>query len=936
MENSILAISKACDICKKFKKSPPRPVAALPLANRFNEAISMDLKYYDKVYFLVLVDLATRFCVAKVIPNKWPCTIISGIFTCWISLFGTPGKVLSDNGKEFDNAEFREMGEKFNIKILTTAAESPWSNGICERMNAVLGKSVDKIMAESRCGVEVALAWAVSARNALPNFSGFSSNQLVFGFNPAIPASFLNEPPANEFQINSEIVRQNLNAMHEARRNFIEMESCQRLKRALNHNIRETPFELLENGNQVYYKRNASDEWHGPGTVIGRDGKQVLVRHGGTFVRVHTCRLQGLSEFGDQGVANKLDLDVAENLPNQVNEYPPNEDEEFQNNDSAAHVDEVISSKDSEANIDKLSVRSKETANDSVSCGVRTSNDKNKLSVMRVGERFEGCHSRTGERFTGKILSRAGKASGKYKNCFNVQKDSDGSIDWFDFDKDFTEVIKIHDEEEVLVTTYSDTVQYAKEQEIQNWLTNEVFEEVENMGQKYISVRWVVTEKVKNGELTTKARLVARGFEEDTDIIRKDSPTCFKESVRLLVSIASAKDWECHSIDVKSAYLQGNEIEREVFLKPPKEFYTGKLWKLKKTVYGLNDAARAWYLRVKSELIKLGAVVSSLDPALFKWDSAGHFEGIVCIYVDDFLWAGSENFKDNVIGILEKRFVVGTSEVGSFKYIGLNIKSHHNGITIDQFKYANSLQPIDISRERSNLKFSELSEEEKEKYRSLIGQLNWLSTQTRPDIAFDVCNLCVSYKNARIQDLLRLNQVINRVRKEEFRIHFPRLHSLELCYLECFSDASFANLSDGGSQGGFIIILSDDRGNRCPLFWQSRKIRRVVKSTLSAETLALLECAETAIYLREIIAELTSYRNLKIVCYVDNKSLVEALYSTTSVEDKRLRIDIAVLSGMIERKELDEVKWVSSAKQLADCLTKTGSSSLYLRSIISA
>ena len=49
--------------------------------------------------------------------------------------------------------------------------------------------------------------------------------------------------------------------------------------------------------------------------------------------------------------------------------------------------------------------------------------------------------------------------------------------------------------------------------------------------------------------------------------------------------------WKYHSIDIKSAYLQGNTIQRKIFLKPPKEYDEGKLWRLKKTVYGLCDAA---------------------------------------------------------------------------------------------------------------------------------------------------------------------------------------------------------------------------------------------------------------------------------------------------------------------------------------------------------
>ena len=81
-----------------------------------------------------------------------------------------------------------------------------------------------------------------------------------------------------------------------------------------------------------------------------------------------------------------------------------------------------------------------------------------------------------------------------------------------------------------------------------------------------------------------KARLVARGLEEYTNELRKDSPTCAKESVRVTLAIAMAQNWECHSIDVKAAYLQGYQIDRDVYLNPPPEFRNGKVWKLKKTV----------------------------------------------------------------------------------------------------------------------------------------------------------------------------------------------------------------------------------------------------------------------------------------------------------------------------------------------------------------
>ena len=105
-----------------------------------------------------------------------------------------------------------------------------------------------------------------------------------------------------------------------------------------------------------------------------------------------------------------------------------------------------------------------------------------------------------------------------------------------------------------------------------------VFGEVENEGQRVVSVRWVITKKNKDQKLTYKARLVAGGFEElDRDNIRTDSPTCCKENFRLVFTITVSHKWKIKSLDIKSAFLQGQPINREIFLKPPKEDGTDKL-----------------------------------------------------------------------------------------------------------------------------------------------------------------------------------------------------------------------------------------------------------------------------------------------------------------------------------------------------------------------
>ena len=117
-----------------------------------------------------------------------------------------------------------------------------------------------------------------------------------------------------------------------------------------------------------------------------------------------------------------------------------------------------------------------------------------------------------------------------------------------------------------------------------------------------------------------KARLVARDFEEDQlPKMRRDSPTCVKASLRIAIAILITNEWEINPLDKKSVFLQEKEISRDLFVKPPKEAKTDDVWKLLKTVNGLNDASRTWYLRVRDEFIIYGACVSKYDDAIFYW-----------------------------------------------------------------------------------------------------------------------------------------------------------------------------------------------------------------------------------------------------------------------------------------------------------------------------
>jgi hypothetical protein len=257
------------------------------------------------------------------------------------------------------------------------------------------------------------------------------------------------------------------------------------------------------------------------------------------------------------------------------------------------------------------------------------------------------------------VLSKQPKRKGQHGNWVNIHVDGDddpSSVNWDDVSnwkelKPSDQLVLLSSDDEM-----SQQVIDAKEREINNLMENDVFEEVLHNNQQLISSKWVITTKVKDDATVVKARLVARGFEENTSDARTDSPTCSRQSLRMAFITAPTMGWEIHSLDITSAFLQGNSIERKVYLKPSSEAGTdGRVWRLKRSIYGLNDAPRAWYDRVRKELLDLDGKTSSFDEAMFLWhDDECRLIGLVVTHVDDFVYCGTKDWHENVMGRIMK------------------------------------------------------------------------------------------------------------------------------------------------------------------------------------------------------------------------------------------------------------------------------------------
>ena len=202
----------------------------------------------------------------------------------WISTFGTPASGFSNSGGEFASKDFIDFCENFNIKIKTTAAESPWSNGICEHHNAIITETL-KVKQDSNCDWETALAWALSAKN-----NRSSPHQIVFGKNIKIPSIYVDQPSADLPE--NEIVIRHLNMLHATRQAFVTTESSHKLKLALRKKTQQTRY-FFEPGSEVYFKR--SKEVYSTKLIVHKRKKFViLIFHQQSIYKVKKviCHLQ--------------------------------------------------------------------------------------------------------------------------------------------------------------------------------------------------------------------------------------------------------------------------------------------------------------------------------------------------------------------------------------------------------------------------------------------------------------------------------------------------------------------------------------------------------------------------------------------------------------------------------------------------------------------
>jgi hypothetical protein len=594
---------------------------------------------------------------------------------------------------------------------------------------------------------------------------------------------------------------------------------------------------------------------------------------------------------------------------------------------------------------------------------------QNAKHVLKRNDRIEILEKGKWEK--GKILSHGGKVGGRNAGWFNIELDNgevfhdevskrdiryEGTNEQMIDEEEVLTVIKLDNgkslkiqninERKIRVESEEETAflmiceeilavmvpkekrnspecDQAKFEELNKLKAFDTYEVVDDKGQDRITTTWVLTEKGSE----VRARLTARGFQEETDF-PTDSPTVQKQSIRLISVLAATNKWTIHTTDISSAFLQGSQMDREVFVKPPKEAgLIDKLWKLNKCLYGLKDASRKWYMRILTKLKELGFKKSPLDKGLFYLIKDGVLIGVIGIHVDDFFYAGTKEFLEEIMPQVLGIFKVGKSEAKEFMYTGFFFKQDNEGVTVDQDKYIDNASLPNIDTKQIKDKQREMSQEELTLLRQITGVLNWTVRATRPDLAFDCVDLSTNFKGGSVAELVKAQKCAERMKQNKVSVRLPDLKNLQDCQVWVYTDAAFRNLNNNtDSCGGYVIFLVNIKtGKAAVIEWKSNKLKRKVHSTLGAETQILSKGIDAALGVKTQIKEMTNGKiDLVVRAITDNRSARDAIYSESEVEERMLRADIAIIKDMIEEGTILEVRWVEGKEMLADLLTKKG------------
>ncbi|XP_022018965.1 uncharacterized mitochondrial protein AtMg00810-like [Helianthus annuus] len=281
--------------------------------------------------------------------------------------------------------------------------------------------------------------------------------------------------------------------------------------------------------------------------------------------------------------------------------------------------------------------------------------------------------------------------------------------------------------------------------------------------------------------------------------------------------------------------------------------------RLKKSLYGLKEAPRAWYTRFANFILSRGFKSSAYDNSLFIYH-CGSDMAYLLLYVDDIvLTASSTTLLRQIIDMLSREFSM--TDLGDLHhFLGITATRKNNGLFLSQAQYTKDIiarasmtncKPcvtlVDLAAKLSATDGAPFHDPTL--YRSLAGALQYL-TFTRPDISYAIQQICLFMHDPREPQFTFLKRIVRYLQGTiDYGLHITCSAKTSLV---AYSDADWGGCPDSRrSTSGYCVFLGDNL-----ISWSSKRQPTISRSSAEAEYRGVANVVAEATWIRNLLLEL--------------------------------------------------------------------------------
>ena len=991
-----LAKTFRCPICEERKRVAPRRPASLETLPKKWQVVQSDMgSWYhpitkDKCKFILFIDEGCRFRTGKVLFENsrsqatWP--IIRQCFEeHWVAHHGMPDTIRVDPEGAWRDSTADLYCQERGITLSPIPAEAHWQIGIVE--SAIKGvKQVMSAIAEEfgQMSCQELFSRALWACNSRDNHLGYSPLQHAMGRSPdewgKLHDSEVTGHPIHPQQMVDGAFAENIQAMSLAEQAFARFQAEARMERAKAAGKR--PMKSFCPGDLVFYWRQQvpqnqgnrggfswAGQFVGPARVIAvetrveengqlRPGSCVWLHRGGRLIKAAPEQLRGASDRERAMEELKGPVEIPWTIsslathPNRrtyidISHDKPTDDQ-FQ--EAGNHPTGRVRFFGKRKGVDSEDVsrvaRSRDSGHDDA-------------LLLEPGEARPTDSSPVQE-----------CPSAEDHQCFEIGIDIPTSKRGFQSFLNDPQAFVVNQLKRKTVEVTERRLspeeykkfQEAKDKEVRNYIKSHCFrvlpQHLQPPPDKAIGMRWILTWKTiqdGTGDKKAKARAVILGYQDKSyEHKQTASPTLSRLGRQAYLVYCAQQHFKVQKGDVSSAFLQGDELQEEMFVVPTPEICKAleipesSITRLQRAAYGLVEAPLWWYKSVSGFLVSLGYTRLKSEPCVWVYfNSEGKACSIISGHVDDFLFGGNWNDPTHLklMGEIQNKFAWGAWESTPFVQCGVKVVQHEDfGFTLDQSEFVNDLKTIYINRDRSRKRDAPTTDSEKTQLRAVLGSLSWLCGQTDFTHSVDVGFLISSIPNSTIDEIYKANQLVQEVQRNPPKLILHGMEKGEPLDMVAWADAAWANRPDGSSSTGGLVFAAAPQSlrqghlaNISLLSWRSYKIDRASRSPACAETHAVVDGEDELFHIRYLWSEfqhpptalqaLDSNEIVRLspgILVSDSKNFYDKLSKDTPIiKGAERRADIEALTV---KSSMDDtglmLRWVHSDAQLANSNTK--------------